>query len=132
MQVFNAAKLVQAIKTTSGEIKAVKAPLRERWESGMGHLQNELRRLKARATGLCMLRAHSRGRVHIKGMKPEDQHDLVSFLIPEYLMEVPAADATPVAGVGARGVDAPAQTVVSPGILARLVDAVLGRGAVRG
>lgn len=95
MIVFNTAKLVHEIKTLAADLKATKMPLRERWEGGMGHLQAHLAHGKRRATLLCSLRAHTRGRVHIQGSTLEAQEALVASCRAEFEVDDPNATAMP-------------------------------------
>ena len=65
--------LVSDSKTTAALLTALKRVLRT-----SGHLTStmearQLQDLKARATRLCALRAHLRGRLHLKSMSLEEQ-----------------------------------------------------------
>lgn len=104
---FDTAKLVQEIKTLAADLKATKMPLRERWEGDMGHLQAHLAFGKRRATLLCSLRAHTRGRVHIQGSALDAQEALVAACRAEFEVDdpnaVPAPDAPSEAAGGLAG-----------------------------
>lgn len=64
---IDVARLRADIHETVLQIRETKAPLRTRWVAPMHEHQARLRMLKARATDLCILRAHTRGRVHLAG-----------------------------------------------------------------
>lgn len=59
-------RIIADIKLTAEEIKPLKRALRQRWDRPMADTQRALARLARRATELCVLRAHLRGRVHLR------------------------------------------------------------------
>lgn len=83
---MNITKLRADIKDIAKEIRDQKAILRE---SGQPRLTwktyRDLECLKARATKLCALRAHLRGRLHQpKKMGAEEQGQFVASLLEQY------------------------------------------------
>lgn len=57
--------LRRALADTAREIVALKKILRTRWVRPMAAEQKTLAALAVKATSLCILRAHLRGRVHV-------------------------------------------------------------------
>jgi hypothetical protein len=68
-------QLVASIHAAAAEIRPLKAALRQAWSQPMGDVQRTLHRLKRRATELCVLRAHLRGRLHILEPPPGSPPD---------------------------------------------------------
>jgi hypothetical protein len=66
-------RLVSDIKTTAALLHALKRMLRTSGHRTSPLEARDLRELKARATRLCSLRAHLRGRLHRRGMSLEEQ-----------------------------------------------------------
>ena len=66
-------RLVGDLKTTAALLHALKRMLRESGHKTSPLEAQELFRLKARATRLCALRAHLRGRIHLRAMTLEEQ-----------------------------------------------------------
>ena len=66
-------RLVCDLKTTATLLVALKRVLRSTGHQMSPFEGRELRSLKARATRLCCLRAHLRGRIHLKRMTREEQ-----------------------------------------------------------
>jgi hypothetical protein len=58
-------RLTADLKRISVEIRALKDVLRQTWARPMAAEQQQLVRLKHRATGLCVVRAAVRGRLHL-------------------------------------------------------------------
>lgn len=83
------------IHTTTAEIRALKAIFRESGQPRLTwRVRADLGAAKERATRLCMLSAHARGRVHLAGkMDAEGQLALISDLLPEYALPEPEAKA---------------------------------------
>ena len=65
--------LVSDLKTTAALLVALKRVVRSSGHRITSLEACELARLKARATRLCALRAHLRGRLHLKRMSLEEQ-----------------------------------------------------------
>ena len=63
-------RIIADIKSTAERIRPLKKALRRTWEEPMGDVQVALVRLKRRATELCILRAHLRGRIHVHKRPP--------------------------------------------------------------
>lgn len=63
-------RIVADIKMTAEQIRPRERALRRRWEGPMADTQRALTRLKRRATDLCVLRAHLRGRIHLRSRPP--------------------------------------------------------------
>ena len=66
-------RLVCDIKTTAALLYALKRVLRASGHRTSPLEARDLRDLKLRATRLCSLRAHLRGRLHRRGMTMEEQ-----------------------------------------------------------
>jgi len=66
-------RLVGDLKTTAALLHALKRVLRASGHKTSPLEAQELFRLKARATRLCALRAHLRGRIHLRAMTLEEQ-----------------------------------------------------------
>jgi hypothetical protein len=66
-------RLVSDLKTTAALLTALKRVLRTSGHKTSPLEARDLRDLKARATRLCCLRAHLRGRLHLRGMTREEQ-----------------------------------------------------------
>ena len=62
-------KLKNDRKALEERIREVKKELRSTWTRPMAGLQTEHLRLKKEATELCILRAWSRGRLHLEGQR---------------------------------------------------------------
>jgi hypothetical protein len=58
-------KLKRDLAATALECTQLKRGLRRRWTAPMGDVQRALLRSRRRATELCVLRAHLRGRYHL-------------------------------------------------------------------
>lgn len=77
-------RLVADLKTLALQARALKARLRRRWTRPMADEQLELHGLARRATALCILRAHTRGRLHVTkrprdGLAPDAEWDAHSY-----------------------------------------------------
>lgn len=83
-------KLRADIRDTVSEIRDTKGPLRTRWTTPMHEHQHRLQSLKARATRLCILRAHARGRVHL-ARDPDLCRQIAAKLAPSYARQEVAA-----------------------------------------
>jgi hypothetical protein len=66
-------RLVSDLKTTAALLTALKRVLRTSGHKTSPLEARDLRDLKARATRLCCLRAHLRGRLHLRGMSLDEQ-----------------------------------------------------------
>ena len=66
-------RLVGDLKSTSALLAALKRVLRTSGHQMSPLEASDLYRLKARATRLCALRAHLRGRLHLRAMTLEEQ-----------------------------------------------------------
>ena len=66
-------RLVGDLKTTAALLHALKRMLRTAGHKTSPLEARELHRLKDRATRLCALRAHLRGRIHLRTMTLEEQ-----------------------------------------------------------
>ena len=66
-------RLVGDLKTTAALLHALKRVLRASGHKTSPLEARELYRLKDRATRLCALRAHLRGRIHLRSMSLEEQ-----------------------------------------------------------
>jgi hypothetical protein len=66
-------RLVGDLKTTAALLHALKRMLRMSGHKTSPLEAQELHRLKDRATRLCALRAHLRGRIHLPSMTLEEQ-----------------------------------------------------------
>ena len=73
MDPIDIARLVSDLKTTAALLIALKHVLRSRGHQTTPLEAHTLRDLKARATRLCCLRAHGRGRLHLLRMTLEEQ-----------------------------------------------------------
>lgn len=72
------------------QIRETKAPLRTRWTAPMYEHQARLISLKDKATRLCILRAHARGKVHLAG-DADTCRKIAEQLAPTYAKEDAAA-----------------------------------------
>ena len=90
----NIPKLKQDINETAARLKVIKGIYRE---SGQPNLKWENVRdrqaLKKRATLLCSLRAHLRGKIHLKGTTAEEQQALIEKAWQEYRLGEPQEEA---------------------------------------
>ncbi len=66
-------RLVGDLRTTAALLFALKKMVRTSGHSISPFEARELHRLKQRATVLCALRAHIRGRIHLRSMTLEEQ-----------------------------------------------------------
>lgn len=66
-------RLVSDLKSTAALLTALKRILRASGHEISWMEARDQRDLKARATRLCALRAHLRGRLHLRGMSLEEQ-----------------------------------------------------------
>ena len=73
MERIDVARLVSDLKTTAALLKALKAVLRASGHRVSPLEARDLRDLKGRATRLCCLRAHLRGRLHLRRFTREEQ-----------------------------------------------------------
>lgn len=83
-------KLKKALRDTAGDIKKLKTEMRQSGYNPSAKEYRQLGLLKYEATRLCSIRAHGRGRVHMKGSTLEDQADYIGEGWKTF--EVPAAE----------------------------------------
>lgn len=89
---INFNKLREDRRELDEEIRALKKELRSPWgDTWMGAEQNQLRRLKAEATSLCILRAYLRGKQHLSDEGFNKEESLADYcreeaqrLLPQY------------------------------------------------
>lgn len=85
MTKLNIAKLKTDLKTITQEILAVKAILRESGQPRKTYrTYNELKALKRRATLLCSIRAHHRGKIHLKDSTLDKQAAFIGDAWEDY------------------------------------------------
>lgn len=77
MNAIDLPRLRGDLRAVSDSITSLKRVLRAPWTEPMAERQRRLVRLKLRATELCVLRAHLRGRFHLA--RPPAWLDLSSF-----------------------------------------------------
>jgi hypothetical protein len=83
------------------ECRALKNVLGTTWPRPMADEQRRLARLRRKVTELCVLRAHSRGRLHVKSVEePEAWHARIAARVAKDYP--PAADARDAVVEGAR------------------------------
>jgi len=73
METIRLDTLVCDLKTTAALLLALKRVLRSSGHRITRLEATDLQRLKLRATRLCCLRAHLRGRIHLRGMTLDEQ-----------------------------------------------------------
>lgn len=74
-------------------IKETKAILREPHQPRRdGNTQSRLYHLKQKVTQLCCLRAHHRGKVHLRDGSLLEQEKLVSYVRSYYTVEAPTTE----------------------------------------
>lgn len=82
---LNIEKLKTEINETAAELKSLKTLLRESHQPRVTYKTYVDRKaLKNHATVLCSLRAHSRGKIHLRGLTAEQQYELVRAACEEY------------------------------------------------
>jgi hypothetical protein len=77
MEAIEVEMLVRDLKTTAALLAALKRILRSAGHKTTRLEARDLLGFKARATRLCALRAHLRGRIHLPTMTREDQAALI-------------------------------------------------------
>lgn len=78
-------KLKTEINETSVEIRKLKAVLRESGQPNVTwRTYSELRSMKGHATVLCSLRAHCRGKIHMRGQTSQEQLELIGDAWSQY------------------------------------------------
>jgi hypothetical protein len=87
---FDSKKLVLEIKSLAEEIRSTKKIARTHRDPDQWASQCALPGLKARATLLCAMRAHTRGRVHRPGSTLEAQEATLRFCRPSYPKPLPS------------------------------------------
>jgi hypothetical protein len=89
---INIAQLKADLRTVVTEIKEVKAILREPHQPRKDwRTQGRLESLKRKATQLCSLRAHHRGKVHLRGKTYEEQAQVFAAIMEAYVVKDAAA-----------------------------------------
>lgn len=82
---LNIKKLKTEINETALELIALKRILRESGQPRVTYKTHVDRKaLKHHATVLCSLRAHCRGKIHLRGLTVEQQYELVRKACEEY------------------------------------------------
>lgn len=79
------------IHSTEAEIVGLKSMLRRTWTRPMAAEQKALCALARRATSLYVLRAHSRGRVHLRNVDHETHARIAADATDRYQLERRAA-----------------------------------------
>jgi hypothetical protein len=73
MDIIDIGRLVSDLKTTAALLRVLKRMLRTSGHQMTPLEARDQRDLKARATRLCSLRAHLRGRLHRRTLTPDEQ-----------------------------------------------------------
>lgn len=91
---LNILKLKEDMRATAAAIRTRKDIARESGQPRMTwRVRGELSQLKERATQLCALRAHGRGKLHLpRKLDAAAQAAFVAALLPQYAPEAPAVE----------------------------------------